>query len=206
MANVNVHIPEDAVPVRAGYTFNGWSLDKNSTEQGMMPGGWYDWPVTEDTTVYALWKKDANNYTISINNPSWTHLPISQIRSFNPSDAAQGNTLTWSSSNTNIATVDSTGKVTAISNGTAIIKVTDNNNITSTYNLLVSGTIGDIDNDSYITSYDAYKALQLSVDQGIGIDNAEDEVVTLDVDRDGGVTAWDAYRILIYSVGLIDSF
>ena len=151
-----------------------------------------------------------NNYSISINNPSWTHLPISQIRSlsvtFDPSDAAQGNTLTWSSLNTNIATVDSTGKVTAISNGTATIKVTDNNNITSTYNLLVSGTLGDIDNDSYITSYDAYRALQLSVDQGIGNSNTEDEVVTLDVDRDGGVTAWDAYRILTYSIGLINSF
>lgn len=210
LATSNIHIPEDAVPVRAGYTFNGWSLDKNSTEQGMMPGGWYDWPETEDTTVYALWKRNTNNYTISIDNPSWTHLPISQIRllsiTFDPSDAAQGNTLTWSSLNTNIATVDSTGKVTAISNGTATIKVTDNNNITSTYNLLVSGTLGDIDNDSYITSYDAYRALQLSVDQGIGNSNTEDEVVTLDVDRDGGVTAWDAYRILTYSIGLINSF
>ena len=210
LVSVYLHIPADVVPVKAGYTFNGWSLDKNSTEQGMMPDGWYDWTETEDTTVYALWKRADNNYTISINNPSWTHLPISQIRSlsatFNPSDAAQGNALTWSSLNTNIATVDSTGKVTAISNGTAIIKVTDNNNITSTYNLLVSGTIGDIDNDSNITSYDAYRALQLSVDLGIGISNTEDEVVTLDVNRDGGVTAWDAYRILTYSIGLINSF
>ena len=152
-----------------------------------------------------------NTYSITINNPGWTHLPISQSRTlsitFDPSTAATGKTITWSSLNTNIATIDpSTGMVTAVSNGNAIIKAIDNNNVTNTYNINVSGTLGDIDNDSEITSYDAYRALQLSVDIEIGNDNSEDEIVTLDVDRDEDVTAWDAYRILMYSIGTIDSF
>ena len=62
-----LYIPSDAVPVKEGYIFNGWSLDRNSTEQGMMPDGlngsvgWYDWNETEDTTVYALWKSDGSH-------------------------------------------------------------------------------------------------------------------------------------------------
>ena len=62
------------------------------------------------------------------------------------------------------------------------------------------------DKDSEITSYDAYRALLMSVNQGIEIQNDEDEMVCLDVDRDEEITAWDAYRILIYSIGLISEF
>ena len=38
-------------------------------------------------------------------------------------------------------------------------------------------------NDSQITSYDAYRALLLSINQGVEIQNDENEVVSLDVDR-----------------------
>ena len=51
---------------------------------------------------------------------------IHLIPSINPSYASN-KTLTWSSNNELIATVDATGKVTGISKGTAIIKVTTNN-------------------------------------------------------------------------------
>ena len=70
----------------------------------------------------------------------------------------------------------------------------------------VSGILGDSDNDSQITSYDAYRALLLSINQGVEIQNDENEVVSLDVDRDETITSWDAYRILIYSIGTISEF
>ena len=150
------------------------------------------------------------DYSISIDEPKWSSLPISQIRklnvSFNPTDAENGKTITWSSNNTNIATINSTtGSITAKSTGTTIITATDGVK-NDTYRLIVNGILGDSDNDSEITSYDAYKALLLSVNQGLENQNDENEIVYLDVDRDEVVTSWDAYRILVYSIGVIDEF
>ena len=55
-----------------------------------------------------------------------------------PSDAANKN-VTWKSSNTSVATVDSNGKVTAVGNGTATITVTTAiGNKTATCNITVS--------------------------------------------------------------------
>ena len=51
---------------------------------------------------------------------------VQLIPAFNPSYASN-KTVTWSSSNDAVATVDVTGKVTGISKGTAIIKSTANN-------------------------------------------------------------------------------
>ena len=149
-------------------------------------------------------------YTITINTPAWTFLPISQIRSltaiFDPATSSQGKTLTWSSSNTSIATVNSsTGEVTAKANGTCVISVTDGTK-TASYNLTVNKTLGDIDEDSKITSYDAYRALVLYAAQSSGNPVNEDEVVVLDVERNGTMSSNDAYLILKYSVGLIESF
>ena len=149
-------------------------------------------------------------YTISITNPSWTFLPVSQKRSlsatFVPSTSSDGKTITWSSSNTNVATINSsTGEITAIAKGTTTITATDGNK-SATYTLNVNKTLGDIDEDSKITAYDAYRALVLSADQNSGETVNEDEVVILDVERNGNMSSNDAYLILKHSVGLITSF
>ena len=148
-------------------------------------------------------------YLISINDPAWSFIPVSQKRSlsvdFNPSQEGMGKQITWTSSNTNIAAIESfTGEITAISEGATIITATDGDKSCS-YTLYVNGLLGDIDNDTNITAYDAYKALLLSVNQNLENQN-EDEWIILDVDRDSNITAWDAYRILVYSIGEITSF
>ncbi len=149
-------------------------------------------------------------YTITINNPSWTFLPPSQKRtltvSFDPSSAGTGKTVTWSSANSSVATVNSsTGEVTAVANGNTYIIASDGDK-TSQIPLTVMKKLGDIDNDSNITSYDAYRALVLFGIQASGGTVDEDEVVILDVDRNGIMSSEDAYRILKYSVGLISNF
>lgn len=155
-------------------------------------------------------KEAEEEYTISITNPSWTFLPATQKRtlsaSFNPVTTGEGKTITWSSSNTSVATVNSTtGEITAVANGTTVITATDGNK-SNTYTLTVNKTLGDIDEDSKITSYDAYKALVLYANQTLEETINENEVVILDVERDGNMSSNDAYLILKYSVGLISNF
>ena len=166
--------------------------------------------LTATTTLTVPQPSQPDDYTITINTPAWTFLPISQIRSltatFDPATSSQGKTLTWSSSNTSIATVNSsTGEVTAKASGTCVISVTDGTK-TASYNLTVNKTLGDIDEDSKITSYDAYRALVLYAAQSSGNPVNEDEVVVLDVERNGTMSSNDAYLILKHSVGLIASF
>jgi uncharacterized protein YjdB/sugar lactone lactonase YvrE len=66
----------------------------------------------------------ANSVTV---NPTSMTLALGQIGQFtatvNPNDATNQN-VTWKSSNIEVATVDSTGRVTALSSGNAIITVT----------------------------------------------------------------------------------
>ena len=149
-------------------------------------------------------------YSISITNPLWTFLPATQRRTlsatFNPTTSGNGKTITWSSANTSVATINpSTGEITAVSTGTSVITATDGTK-SNTYTLTVSKTLGDVDEDSRITSYDAYRALVLYGNQASGGTVDENEVVVLDVERNGNMSSNDAYLILKHSVGIISNF
>lgn len=149
-------------------------------------------------------------YSISITNPLWTFLPATQRRTlsatFNPTTSGNGKTITWSSANTSVATINpSTGEITAVSTGTSVITATDGTK-SNTYTLTVSKTLGDVDEDSRITSYDAYRALVLYGNQASGGTVNENEVVVLDVERNGNMSSNDAYLILKHSVGIISNF
>ena len=152
-----------------------------------------------------------DSYTISINNPAWSFLPKDQKRTltvtFNPASAGTGKTVTWTSSNTNVATINSsTGEITAkASTGTTVITATAGNK-TNTYTLTVQGILGDIDGDSKITAYDAYRALVLYAAEATQQQVDPDEVVVLDVEKNGSMSSNDSYLILKYSVGLLASF
>ena len=165
---------------------------------------------TASTIVNVNGSGGTDNYTMTIAVPSWTALPISQVRMFtvyyNPVEFEDFRTVTWSSSNTTVATIDQvTGAVTGKSAGTTTITASDGVK-SATYTLNVNGLLGDYDNDTYITSFDAYKTLLFSVNQGTNTQEEADKAVIADVDRDGEITSWDAYRILVYSVGSITEF
>lgn len=59
--------------------------------------------------------------------------------------------------------------------------------------------LGDFDNDEEITSFDAYKTLELSNEDR---EFAKEELGTLDIDKDGTISSFDAYLILSYSIGI----
>lgn len=136
-------------------------------------------------------------------------LPKTQVTtltvSFNPEDTQEDKTVTWTSSNEAIVTVNSNGVVTAKADGQATITATVGDK-TATCVVTVSGILGDIDEDTNITAYDAYKALEASADILAEVEVNEETVLILDVNRDGTVTANDSYEILKYSVGLITEF
>ena len=70
----------------------------------------------------------------------------------NPSDATDDKTLKWTSSNPNIATVDNTGKVTAVGGGTATITVKSQNGKEASCEVKVTSKIESISlNKSNIT-------------------------------------------------------
>ena len=81
---------------------------------------------------------------VSITNCPAGNLSVGATHQLNsvltPSNVCNSN-RSWSSSNTSVATVNASGVVTAVSNGTAVITVTTaSNNHTATCNVTVSGT------------------------------------------------------------------
>lgn len=150
-----------------------------------------------------------DTFTLQIVSPKWTKLPVGQIRTlevkFTPA-SANSTGVKWSSSNTNVATIDEkSGKVIALSKGTTTITASVEDK-TATYVLTVDGKLGEIDGDNVITSYDAYRALKLYAYQENKTAINEDDVVILDVEKDGNMSPNDAYLILLYSVGEITKF
>lgn len=123
---------------------------------------------------------------------------------FTPSDATV-KSMTWASSDTNVASVSRTGIVNALAVGETTITATtlDGGKQAS---ILIRVTAapqpGDINGDGYVDAADAMITLQVAVGK-VELNDAEFEAA--DVNGDGWVDAADAVRILRYDAGLIDS-
>ena len=114
----------------------------------------------------------------------------------NPSDATDDKTLKWTSSNPNIATVDNTGKVTAVGGGTATITVKSQNGKEASCEVKVTSKIESISlNKSNITlSKGTSETLQATINPSDTTDDkklvwtsSNPDVAT--VDEDGKVTS-----------------
>ena len=88
-----------------------------------------------------------------------------------PANANSQNNVTWASSNTSIATVDSTGTVTGLAEGTATITATTENGVTSSATVVVDATVPTV--TTTITGGNTYAqshtAQIQAVDSGIGL-------------------------------------
>ncbi len=113
----------------------------------------------------------------------------------NPSDTTDDKTLKWTSSNPNIATVDNTGKVTAVGGGTATITVKSQNGKEASCEVKVTSKIESISlNKSNITlSKGNSETLQATINPSDATDDktltwkSEDENIAK-VDGNGKVT------------------
>lgn len=134
-------------PANAEYTLT-WSISDNSIatvyQNGMITGksvGYADLKVKADNGVYAMCRVSVYRPTpSSVSMKSSLAMNVGDTYTLSPTVYPSNSqyTLTWTSSNTNVATVTSSGKVTAKSAGTANITVKTDNGKTATCNVTVS--------------------------------------------------------------------
>ena len=117
-----------------------------------------------NTNTFAVRTSDVAVTDVSLNKTSAT-LTVGSTEALtatvSPAEADQ--TVTWSSSDTSIATVDNTGKVTAVGEGTATITATSNADSTkfATCTVTVSAAA-----DKYTVTYDANNGTDQKVEDG----------------------------------------
>lgn len=114
-ATFNTTISAPTSPTRLGYGFSGWHKDKACTNK-------WDFSknvVTDNTTLYAKWVP----VTITIDKSSLSLDGQNAVGYLKATITGGTDSITWSSSDTSIATVDSTGKVTAKGHGEATIYI-----------------------------------------------------------------------------------
>lgn len=153
-------------PTRSGYTFLGWSTDKNATSASYSAGAGVK--INCNITLFAVWKKNAtvNPTSVSLNYTSYT-MNVGNTKQFAatvyPTNTTD-KTVYWSSSNGQVVSVSSSGKITAIRPGVATITAKTSNGKTNSCKVTVRGVeiIGDTffnyprEGDIYYLSAKAY--------------------------------------------------
>ncbi len=114
-----------------------------------------------------------------------------------PGDTTEDATVTWSSDNEAVATVDQAGTVTAVGGGTANITATAGGFSQScTVTVIPDFIPGDTDGDGEITDWDG-----VILDRYLAGWDVEVVIEAADYDGDGEVTDWDAIELNRYLAG-----
>lgn len=150
----SVQLTPTVLPANAEYTLT-WSIsDKyvaTISQDGLLTGksaGAADLKVKADNGVYAMLRvvvSEPKQTSVSV-SPSSVTLTVGQSRYLTatvyPSNASQ--LVTWTSSNANIASISSSGKVTAVNAGTAIITAKTSNGKSATCTVTCKAAIPDL--------------------------------------------------------------
>lgn len=150
----SVQLTPTVLPANAEYTLT-WSIsDKyvaTISQDGLLTGksaGAADLKVKADNGVYAMLRvvvSEPKQTSVSV-SPSSVTLTVGQSRYLTatvyPSNASQ--LVTWTSSNANIASISSSGKVTAVNAGTAIITAKTSNGKSATCTVACKAAIPDL--------------------------------------------------------------
>lgn len=122
---------EPAAPTKYGYTFAGWYTDIAYTIPWSFAGN----AVNAETTVIAEWMPvKAAGITLSSSSLTVKKGKTYTLAATFTPEQTLDKSMTWSSSNTRVATVDSTGKIKAVNYGTATITAlaSDGSNVQAT--------------------------------------------------------------------------
>lgn len=111
-------VAQPANPAKTGASFKGWYSDQSLTSEYGFGSA-----VNAAVVIYAGWSE-----TVRVTDFSFPQTSVELVKDetftipvvFTP-EAATNKTLTWSSDNTSVVTVDENGKLTAVSAGTANI-------------------------------------------------------------------------------------
>lgn len=164
---------------------------------------------------------DKRTYTVNIKRNIENKIPLKSIAlskteysmfdgdtttlsvSYNPSTTTDDRTVTWTSSNTKVATVSKDGKITAIGAGTATITAKVGN-FTAACKVTVSSKIlkGDVDADGEVTIADALMIFKYKSDE---VSLSSSQLKAADTDTNGAVELADALRIFKFKSQEIDS-
>ena len=150
----SVQLIPTVLPANAEYTLT-WSISDKSiatiSQDGLLTGksaGAADLKVKADNGVYAMLRvvvSEPKPTSVSV-SPSSVTLTEGQSRYLTatvyPSNASQ--LVTWTSSNANIASISSSGKVTAVNAGTAIITAKTSNGKSATCTVTCKAAIPDL--------------------------------------------------------------
>lgn len=142
-----------------------------------------------------------SNYTLSLCSPDTDDLyPGNTVTIAVETDYT--GTLSWTSSDENVATVDDTGQVTFLAQGTVTITATGENGLSASITLEIDLLMGDVDFDTEITVNDAQMILQEYATMAGGGEATMFGITAYvaDVNYDGEINITDATLTLQYYV------
>lgn len=133
---------------------------------------------------------------------------IKLTATLNPNENIKDDTITWSSSDRDIAMVEPDGRVTAVGYGTAVITAESANGkkATCTVNLeqkIEPYTLGDVNADGKINTLDSILILQHIAHK---ITLTETQKLAADTSKDGNINTLDSIKILQYIARKITEF
>ncbi len=112
-----------------------------------------------------------------------------------------GDKVSFASSDTDVATVDADGNVTAVKAGTAVItaETSSGAKATCTVTVITGDTPplekGDLDKDGEVTIADVMEACKVMARESAGTDPTDDEIARGDLDGDGEITIADVMEV-----------
>ena len=113
-------ILSEEIPVRYGFVFRGWESLKNSDHVDYRPGDIY--AEDADLTLYAVWEPGSVETGVTLNKHELTMLLL-DVERLVALQSGISEPLIWESSDEAVAEVDKSGRVTALTYGTAVITV-----------------------------------------------------------------------------------
>ncbi len=134
-------------PNRTGYTFLGWATSSSATSAAYQPGD--SFPISDDTTLYAVWK--ANTYTVSYNANGGSGAPGSQTKTHGTAltlsstrPTRSGYTfLGWATSSTATSAAYQPGGSFTTNANTTLYAVWKENTVTNAPQIVVSSATGE---------------------------------------------------------------